>query len=70
MGEWRYSSTILDFGSRWRCVTIFVLQLFYSRGKSPRYLSNRRLGGTNNRFGRRVEEKSLLTSPTKDEELA
>jgi hypothetical protein len=26
MGEWRYSSTILDLGSRWRWVVSFTLR--------------------------------------------
>jgi hypothetical protein len=35
MGEWRYSSTILDFGSRWRRVISFTPRSLYPRGKSP-----------------------------------
>jgi hypothetical protein len=33
MGEWRYSSTILDLGTRWRCVVSFTLRILYTRGK-------------------------------------
>jgi hypothetical protein len=35
MGEWRYSSTILDLGIRWRLVVSFTPLLLYPRGKSP-----------------------------------
>jgi hypothetical protein len=34
MGEWRYSSTILDLGIMWSVVS-FTPQPLYSRGKSP-----------------------------------
>jgi hypothetical protein len=35
MGEWRYSSTILDLGTRWTWVVSFTTWLLYPRGKSP-----------------------------------
>jgi hypothetical protein len=35
MGEWRYSSTILDLSIRWRSVVSFTLQSLYPRGKAP-----------------------------------
>jgi hypothetical protein len=40
MGEWRYWSTILDLGTRWRWVMIFMLRSLYSRGKRRRYPMN------------------------------
>jgi hypothetical protein len=33
-GEWRYSSSILDLGTRWRCVVSFNIRARYSRCKS------------------------------------
>jgi hypothetical protein len=33
--EWRYSSTILDLGIRWRCVVSFTPRPFYPRRKLP-----------------------------------
>jgi hypothetical protein len=44
MGEWRYSSTILELGTRWR---------------SPQYLLHRRLGGLQTRSERCGEDKQL-----------
>jgi hypothetical protein len=36
MGEWRYSFTILDFGTIWRCMVGFTLRTLYLlRGTSP-----------------------------------
>jgi hypothetical protein len=32
MGKWRYSSTILDLGTRWRLAVRFTPQLHYSQG--------------------------------------
>jgi hypothetical protein len=34
-GEWRYSSTILYLGSRWRWVVIFMPQTLYPQGECP-----------------------------------
>jgi hypothetical protein len=34
VGEWRYSSTILGLGTRWRCVASFTLRPVYLRGKN------------------------------------
>jgi hypothetical protein len=45
MGEWRYSSTILDLGTRWKRVVSFTLPPLYPRGKRPPYPLHRRLGG-------------------------
>jgi hypothetical protein len=35
MGEWRYSSTILDLGTRWRLVVSFTPMPLYPLGYSP-----------------------------------
>jgi hypothetical protein len=45
IGEWRYSSTILDLDIRSRWVVSFTPRPLYSRGKSPWYPLDRRLGG-------------------------
>jgi hypothetical protein len=37
MEEWRYRSTILNLGARWRWVVIFTPASLYRKGKSPRY---------------------------------
>jgi hypothetical protein len=37
VGEWRYSSTYLDLGTRWRWVISFTSLPLYPRGKSCRY---------------------------------
>jgi hypothetical protein len=44
MGECRYSSTILDLGTRWRWVIRFTLRQLYPRKNRPRYPLDRRLG--------------------------
>jgi hypothetical protein len=41
MGDWRYSSTILDLGTRWRWVISFITRQLYPRGHNPRYPSDR-----------------------------
>jgi hypothetical protein len=51
-GERRYSTTILDLGTRWRWVVSFTPRPLYSRGKSPRYSFNRKLGGPRSQSGR------------------
>jgi hypothetical protein len=50
-GDWRYSFTILDLGSRWRCVIIFMLLPLYPRGNSLLYPLDRRLGVSQSRSG-------------------
>jgi hypothetical protein len=49
---WRYSSTILHVGTRWRWMVSFTLWPFYFGGKGPRYPLDRRFGGPQNRSGR------------------
>jgi hypothetical protein len=58
-GEWRYSSTTLVLGIRWRLVVSFTLLKLYSRGKSPWYPLDRRQGGLRSRSGSCGEEKNL-----------
>jgi hypothetical protein len=41
--KWRYSSTILDLGTRWRWVVSFTSRSLYHRGNSPWYPLDRRL---------------------------
>jgi hypothetical protein len=54
MGEWMYRSTsFLDLGTGWRWVDSFTSLPLYPRGKSPRYPLVSRLGGPQNRSGRR-----------------
>jgi hypothetical protein len=45
MGEWKYSSTILELGTRLRCVVSFTARPLYPRGKSLRYPLERRFRG-------------------------
>jgi hypothetical protein len=56
--EWRYSSTILDLGSR-SSVVSFTLRLLYPWWNRRRYLLDRSLGGPQGRFWRCGEEKKL-----------
>jgi hypothetical protein len=58
MGEWRYSSTILDLGIRWSCQlhTLAALPL----RKEPRYPLEARLGGPQSRSERYGVEKYHL----------
>jgi hypothetical protein len=58
MREWRYSSTFIDLGSRWRCVVSYTNLPLYPRRKSPRYPLDRKLGGPRIRSGRCGEEKN------------
>jgi hypothetical protein len=44
MEEWRYSSTILDLGSRWRWVVSFTPRQLYPRAKNWRCPLDRKLG--------------------------
>jgi hypothetical protein len=60
MGEWRYSSTILDLRTRWRLSGQLHARPLYPWGKRPRYQLDRRLGGPQSRSGRCGEDKILL----------
>jgi hypothetical protein len=35
MKEWRYSSTVIDFGTKWRRVISFMHLSFYLRQRAP-----------------------------------
>jgi hypothetical protein len=63
MREWRYSSTILDLGSRWRWVVSSTTPPLYPRRKRPRCPLDRRLGGPQSRSGRCGVEKDLFPLP-------
>jgi hypothetical protein len=65
MGEWRYSSTILDHGTRWRWVISFTPRLLYPWGKRPRYPLDRRLGGPQSLSVRCGEEQNLAPAGTR-----
>jgi hypothetical protein len=56
MGEWRYSSTIRDLGTRWWVVSFMPLQLNL-RERAPGYALDRRPGGPRSRSGRGGEQK-------------
>jgi hypothetical protein len=58
-GEWSYSSTSLDLGTRWRWVVSFTLLPLYPRGKSARHPYYTKLGGPQNRSRNCGEEKNL-----------
>jgi hypothetical protein len=44
MGEWRYSSTILDLDAVWRRIATFMPQPLYLKGNSAQYSFGRRMG--------------------------
>jgi hypothetical protein len=50
---------ILDLGTRWRWVVIFIPRPLYPQGNSPWYPLDRRLGGPQSRSGRGGEEKNF-----------
>jgi hypothetical protein len=58
MGEWRYSTTILDLGTRWRCVVNII-----PRENPPWNSLGRRLSGPQNRSGYCGVKKNLLNLP-------
>jgi hypothetical protein len=59
MGEWRYSSIILDLGTKWKWVASFTLRSIYFRGIRSRYELYRRLGWVLSRYGRYGEKKKV-----------
>jgi hypothetical protein len=59
-GLWRYSSTILELGIRWRWVVSFTPWLLYTRGKSPRYPLVRRMCGPQSRSERYGQQNTRL----------
>jgi hypothetical protein len=54
---------ILDLGTRWRCVVIFMPQPLYPQGKSPWYTLDRRLDGPQSQSGHGGEEKNSQPLP-------
>jgi hypothetical protein len=58
MGKWKYTSTVLDLGTKQRRVVSFKPRSLYPWGKSPRYPLGRRLGGPQRKYGRYGQEKS------------
>jgi hypothetical protein len=59
------NSRFPDFDTRWRWVISFMPLPLYSRGKSPWYPSERRLGGSRMRSGRYEEEEILEPTGTR-----
>jgi hypothetical protein len=57
VGEWRYSSTILDLGTVWRRVVSFTPRQLYPRGNRQHSPLDTRLGGPYSRSGCWGEEK-------------
>jgi hypothetical protein len=57
--EWKYSSVIIDLGTRWRWVVSFTPRPLYPWGNSPTCPLYRRLDGPQNRSGSYEEEKNL-----------
>jgi hypothetical protein len=60
MMEWRYSSTILDLGTRWRWMVSFTPRLLYPQGKIPWYHLIVALGGLKGLSGHCGVEKNFL----------
>jgi hypothetical protein len=62
MGEWRYTSNSIDFGTRWRWKVCLTPLPLYPRGKSPRYPLDGRLSRPKSVFGRCGEENNTCTA--------
>jgi hypothetical protein len=62
MGEWRYSSTIFNFGTRWRRVVSFIDRKLYSLMKSHQYPLDTRLAGPQNPLGLCGKREDSLVS--------
>jgi hypothetical protein len=59
MGEWRYSSTILHLGTRWKWVVCFTPLPVYQCINSPSHPLYRRLGGSQSQSGHYGGDKNL-----------
>jgi hypothetical protein len=59
-GKWRYSSIILNLGTRWRWVVSLTPLPLYPRGWGPRYSLDRRLDEPQSWSGLYGEEKNIL----------
>jgi hypothetical protein len=57
---------ILVLGTGWRCVVSFTVRPLYPRGMGNRYPLDWRLGGPQNRSGRRGEEQNLAPTRTRN----
>jgi hypothetical protein len=66
MGEWRYSFTILNFGSRLDEGGQLHAPVALPRDNSPWYPLDRGLGGPQSRSGRYGEDTNLLLLPEID----
>jgi hypothetical protein len=65
MGSECIDPHFLDLDTSWRWVVSFTLRPLYSRGKSPRYALNRRLGWLQSRLDD-LQKRKLLTLPGLD----
>jgi hypothetical protein len=63
VGEWRYSSTIVHFGARWRWMVRFTPRPLYARGNNSPYPLDRRLCGIQIQSGRSGVKKNLSPLP-------
>jgi hypothetical protein len=59
-GEWKYSSSCLDFDNRWKLVVNFMPSSFYSQRNNPQCQLDRRLHGNQGRPGRCGIEKTHI----------
>jgi hypothetical protein len=59
MGDWRYSSTIRELGTRWRYLVNFTPRPRYPHRNHPQYQLYRRLGGPQSWSGCWSRQKSL-----------
>jgi hypothetical protein len=60
MEEWRYGSTILSFGIKWRRMVSFTFRPLYPRENRARYPLDKRFGGPQR--GLDVVEKNLASA--------
>jgi hypothetical protein len=63
LGSGGIAPRIIDLGTIWRWVASFTPQPLYPQGKSPWYPLDRRLGGSQRRSGRGVEEENSEPLP-------
>jgi hypothetical protein len=63
MSDWRFSSTILDLGTRKGLLVSFTITQLYSHWKETRYPLDRRLGGPQRKSGRCGAGRNLLPVP-------
>jgi hypothetical protein len=59
MRVWRYPSTIIDLGTRWKRMISFTPRPLYPHGNRLQYPQNRRLGELQDRCGRCGEVKNF-----------